>query len=442
MKKYYCPITNEQFNQLLNFGQLFLPQCLAVEHRDDFELVQSNLVDTFIRYIPFKYDEEHLILELFADLNTQERILLINIYNVERIFPISVECHKAVTFKHTKIEFSEPIFSLESLSKINDAFFQFDSKNGIECLMSIFENTIESTIEKNDEVILAALKFRKRYKINSLQSHSSIIDFTFLYAYQAYYPLTTLGYFYRTSEILTRKALISKSITYNHEILEKTEIYKLLEELRIDKPNCNLQEIITILEKDERATKFIANLSDSHVKYFIIIPMFLKIVDEFKDNNQSIEKTSLEKIIKKYSPLYTTECQQLVLWVGAYLGYGNCSDYFYLKSNLKFFKSYNPIPIIQEDKNIAQVESGIITPELENINKEINSEISQETTEEIDKLVNNTLVEVAKTEETIVSIESSKNQQIILNAPKNKDEISSDELFKKPKTKNSKIKKK
>jgi len=364
MKKYYCPITNEQFNQLINFGQIFISQSLIVDHGDDFELVQTNLVNTFVNYIQFNYDEEYLVLEVFADLKTEEKTLLINIYNVESVFPISDECYKAVTFKHTKIEFSKPILSLESILKINDAFFLSDSKNGIECLMSIFKNVFESTKPKNDEVLRAASKFRKREKLISLQSDSNIIDFVFLYVYQAYYPLTTLGYFYRTSEILTRKALIGKSISYNHEILEKTEIYKLLEEIKIDKPEFNLQEIISILERDDRATKFIGNLSDADVKYYIVIPMFLKIVDEFNDNNQNIEKTSLEKLIKHYSLLYKKECQQLVLWLGAYLGYGNCYDYFYLKSNLKFFKSYKPIAIIQEDKIITEVESKIITEEL------------------------------------------------------------------------------
>lgn len=354
MKKKYCPITNEQFNQLINFGQILIPECLAVEHSDDFELVQSNLVETFIEYIQFKYDEEYLVLEVFADFNTEEKTILLNIYNVESVFPISDECYKAVTFKHPKVEFSKPIFSVESLSKINDAFFLSDSKNGIDCLMSVFKYIFESNKTVKDEIIRAAYKFRTKNKLNSLQSESSIIDFVFLYVYQAYYPLTTLGYFYRTSEILTRKALLNKSLSYNHKILEKTEIYKLLEKLKLDKPECNLQEIIVILEKDERAKKFIDNLSDSDVKYFIVIPMFLKIIDEFNDNNQNIEKTSLENLIKHYSPLYKTECQQLVLWLGAYLGYGNCYDYFYLKSNLKFFKNYKPIATIEEDKIIIK----------------------------------------------------------------------------------------
>ena len=77
----------------------------------------------FIEYIQFKYDEEYLVLEVFADFNPEEKILLLNIYDVESIFSISDECYKAVTFKHPKIEFSKSIFSEESLSKINDAFF-------------------------------------------------------------------------------------------------------------------------------------------------------------------------------------------------------------------------------------------------------------------------------------------------------------------------------
>jgi hypothetical protein len=440
MKKYYCPITNEQFNQLINFGQILTPQCLVIEDNADFELVQSNLVEKFIDYIQFKYDEEYLVLEVFVVFNTEEKTVLLNIYNVESVYPISDECYKAVTFKHPKIEFSKPIFSVESLSKINDAFFLSDSKNGMDCLMSIFKNIFESTITKKDEIIRAASKFRKRYKLNSLQSDSGIIDFVFLYVYQAYYPLTTLGYFYRTAEILTRKALMNKSLSYNNEILEKTEIYKLLEEIKIDKPESNLQEIITILENDTRAKKFIDNLSDLDVKYFIVIPMFLKVVDEFNDNNQNIEKTSLEKLVKHYSSLYLTECQQLVLWVGAYLGYGNCYDYFYLKSNLKFFKSYKPITIVQEKNIVSEKESEIIVEELEIKPIEIISEIQPEIIEGKDTLDNDPLVEVTKVDANSVSTVLNENQQIILAALKSKGTCSLAELVKELKAKKGKSK--
>jgi hypothetical protein len=440
MKKYFCPITNEQFNQLINFGQILTPQCLVIEDNADFQLVQSNLIEKFIEFIQFKYDEEYLVLEVFADFNNEEKTLLLNIYNVESVYPISDECYKAVTFKHPKIEFSKPIFSVESLSKINDAFFLSDSKNGMDCLMSIFKNLFENTITKKDEIIRAASKFRKRYKLNSLQSNSSIIDFVFLYVYQAYYPLTTLGYFYRTAEILTRKALINKSLPYNNEILKKTEIYKLLEEIMIDKPEGNLQEIITILENDSRAKKFIDNLSDLDIKYFIVIPMFLKVVDEFNDNNQNIEKTSLEKLVKHYSSLYQTECQQLVLWVGAYLGYGNCYDYFYLKSNLKFFKSYKPITIVQEKNIVSEKESEIIVEELEIKPIEIISEIQPEIIEGKDTLDNDPLVEVTKVDANSVSTVLNENQQIILAALKSKGTCSLAELVKELKAKKGKSK--
>lgn len=363
MRKYYCPLSNEQFNQLINFGKIFVPQCLLVEHSDDSDLVQSNLVNTFIKYLQFKYDEEYLVLEVNSVFNKVENEFQIKIHEVECIYPISEECSKAITFKHSKIAFSNPIFSSDSLSKINDAFFISDSVNGAECLISIFKNIFEFGKVKNDNIIQSAFKFRKRHKLNSLKPDCSIVDFTFLYVYQSYYPLTTLGYFYRTAEILTRKALLSKNIPYNHEFLEKTDIYKLLEDIKASKPESNLQEIITFLLTDSRATKFIENLSSEDVKYFIVIPMFLKIIDEFNDHNQNLEKTSLEKLIKYYKSSYSTECQQLVVWLGAYLGYGNCYDYFYSKSNLKFFKSYKPILTIADDKNISKIKHEIINEE-------------------------------------------------------------------------------
>lgn len=379
MRKYYCPLSNEQFNQLINFGKVLIPTCLVVEHNDDSDLVQSNLVTTFIKYLQFKYDEEYLVLEVNSDFNKEEKEFQIRIHEVECIFPISEECNKAVTFKHSKIAFSNPIFSSNSLSKINDAFFISDCANGAECLISVFKNIFELGKVKNDNIIQSAFKFRKGHKLNSLNPDCSIIDFTFLYVYQSYYPLTTLGYFYRTAEILTRKALVSKNTPYSHERLEKTDIYKLLEELKASKPESGFQEIINFLLTDSRATKFIETLSSEDVKYFIVIPKFLKIIDEFNDHNQNLEKTSLEKFIKEYEASYITECQQLVVWLGAYLGYGNCYDYFYLKSNLKIFKSYKPILIIEDDKNITKVKHEIINEEsvtkVDNDNSEIVADV-------------------------------------------------------------------
>jgi hypothetical protein len=356
MRKYYCPISNEQFNQLINFGKVLIPTCLVVEHNDDSDLVQSNLVNTFINYLQFKYDEEYLVLEVNSHFK-DEKEFQIGIHQVECVFPISEECSKAVTFKHSKIAFSNPIFSSDSLQKINDAFFISDSLNGAECLISIFKNIFEHDKVKNDNLIQSAFRFRKGHKLNSLDVECSIIDFTFLYTYQAYYPLTTLGYFFRTAEILARKVLVSKNkkIAYSHEILEDTDIYKLLEELKASKPESNLQGIINFLLTDSRASKFIENLTSEEIKYFIVIPMFLKIVDEFNDHNQNLEKTSLEKLVNYYGTSYKKECQQVVVWLGAYLGYGNCYDFFYLKSNLKILKSYQPIVIIQENQNISKM---------------------------------------------------------------------------------------
>jgi hypothetical protein len=398
MKKYYCPISNEQFNQLINFGKVLITKCLVVEHNDDSDLVQANLVNTFIKYLQFKYDEEYLVLEVNSHINIDEKEFQINIHQVEGVFPISEECSKAVTFKHSKIAFSKPIFSVDSLQKINDSFFISDSLNGAECLISIFKNILELDNVEKSNLLHSALKFRKGYKLNSLNDECNIIDFTFLYAYQAYYPLTTLGYFFRTAEILTRKALVSRQKPYSHEILKTTDIYKLLIELNDSNPESNLQEIINFLLTDSRASKFIENLTSSEeIKYFIVIPMFLKIIDEFNEHNQNLEKTSLESLVNFYGTSYKKECQQLVQWVGAFLGYGNCYDYYYLKSNLIIFKNYRPIVIVQENQNLSKIK-------LENNVEEITIRAEKDTSETLaDKQNIQTLID----EETkVVNYES------------------------------------
>jgi hypothetical protein len=158
--------------------------------------------------------------------------------------------------------------------------------------------------------------------------------------------------------------------------------------------------------------------------------MFLKVVDEFNDNNQNIEKTSLEKLVKHYSSLYQTECQQLVLWVGAYLGYGNCYDYFYLKSNLKFFKSYKPITIVQEKNIVSEKEPEIIVKELEIKPTEIISEIQPEIIDGKDTVVIDPLLEDTKVEVNSVTTALNENEQIILGALKSKGPCSLTELVK------------
>jgi hypothetical protein len=177
-----------------------------------------------------------------------------------------------------------------------------------------------------------------------------------------------------------------------------------LEELKDNKPESTLQEIITFLLTDSRATKFTENLSSEDVKYFIVIPMFLKIIDEFNDHNQKLEKTSLEKLIIDYKASYSTECQQLVVWLGAYLGYGNCYDYFYSKSNLKFFKSYKPILIIEDDKNISKVKHEIINEESVTKADYDNSKIVADVLLDKATVVIEQIIETAKKEEMKVEV--------------------------------------
>jgi hypothetical protein len=343
MKKIYAPISSEQFDQLYRFGELYIPTFLVINSPVVSDELQVKLVQIFSAYLPFVYDENYLVIKCEANSNENLGFVHINIVDVEAIFPISIECANALELrKSNKIKFSTPILSSASYNEINDNFFISEAKKGIDCLTSLFKSDFENNFESpNDEIVNASLKARKNGKIDSLSPSSPLIDFVFLYVYQAYYPLTTLGYFYRTAEILTRKAVRERSLNFSSTILEKTEIYKLLEDFRSKEPNINLKNIVSTLEKESAATKFINNLSVQGQRFYIIIPMFLKLIDEFNEKGQQLESTSLRDLIKFYKPIYPSECQILIKWVGAYLGYGNCYDYYYAHSNLKFFKLDN-----------------------------------------------------------------------------------------------------
>lgn len=357
MKKYYCIITQEQLNQLLSFGEIFLPEYLAIDFTEEKENIQKNLVNSFNSFIRVKYDELVLVIECRAKLNTQNRSLKIQIADIEQIFPISDEGQRALAFKYPKINFSFPILETESLSNINDNYFVGDIKNGVTCLKSVFDDLFTENDNIDEEKITqAALKFRKGMRLSMLSDNSDIIDFTFLYVYQEHYPLNTLGYFFRTAEILIRKKTLEsgKKSENSIDLFKKSDIFKFLESLKLENKDYKVQDIDTLLNENTsiKIRNFIETLTISGVKFFIVIPIFLKIIDEFNSNNQNLEKTLLEYIRgSSYVKEYPKECQQLIIWLGAYLGYGNCYDYYYSKNNLKILKSYKP-QVLSSDEDI------------------------------------------------------------------------------------------
>lgn len=392
MKKYYCLITQEQLNQLINFGNIIIPKYLAIDFTEGIEFIQENLVNTINSFIKFKYDELVLVIETNASFDVQYQNLKIQIVDIEQIFPISDEGLRALTFKYPKINFAAPILSMESLSKVNDAYFLDDIKKGINGLKSVFSNLFQWNNSADEEQITqAALKFRKGFKLSRLPTNSNIIDFTFLYVYQEYYPLNTLGYFYRTAEILIRKTILEsgRKIEDSMEIFKKSGIFYFLEELKANNIDYKVDDIESLLYENTsiKIKNFIETLTTSGVKYYIVIPVFLKVIDEFNINNQKIEKTHFEEFINKYKSKYSSECQQLILWLGAYLGYGNCYDYLYLKSNLKVFKGHKSLSAVALP-DITLVEKIIVTSKEDTFNK------SEQNEDTFIKLLENRFAEI------------------------------------------------
>ncbi|MBD1398832.1 hypothetical protein H9Q13_16795 [Pontibacter sp. JH31] len=344
MKDIYAPFTSEQFDQVFRFGYIYIPAFLTVEATENNEELQRSLARVFTSYLPFVYDENYLIIKSNSLFKSDEKSYLIRVTDIEAVFPISEECEKAVTLKKSaKIKFSPPIFSKSTYTQINNSFFSSEAKRGTECLAAVFSSEFDrgtSYAFGLDEVLDASLKLRNNVRINTLPEGTPLVDYVFLYMYQAYYPLTTLGYFYRTAEILTRKALTDMGVSYNEALLEKTDIYQLLNETNYTRSAINLKDIVELIENDTRSVKFVNNLTKDGLRFYITIPMFLKVIDEFNERNQQLANTSMQDMIRSYKDRYPKECELLITWLGAYLGYGNCYDFCYEKSNLKFFKGY------------------------------------------------------------------------------------------------------
>lgn len=342
MRKYLAVVSSEQFDTLYRFGKLYHPIFLSTEFQDE-----KYVIEIFNSFVQFVYDENYLILEYTLPDAEEKPFHLIKVENIERIFPISNECREALILKKSsKIKFENPFFSNSAYEKINHEYFISEAKSGISILLKTFKYENESD-QFSSEIKSAILKLRKGLKIGRLDNKAAIVDFCFLYVYEAYYPLNIIGYMIRTAEIFTRYKLAEKNVQYSPDILEKREIYQMLIELNSKQTTINFDKLLVELTNDSRAANFTSNLVVDNLKYYIIIPLFLKIVDEFNENGGTLDKTNLNKIIERYHSVYTQECKMLLTWLGSYLGYGNCYDFCYNKLNLKFYTTYKSIDLVE-----------------------------------------------------------------------------------------------
>ena len=346
MKKFFAIISSEQFDILFRFGKIYHPIFLSSDGEDE-----KSLIEIFNSFIQFTYDENYLILEYNTTGDEEKTYHTIKIENIEKVFPISQECREALILKKSpQIRFENPFFSKSGYDTINKEYFISEANNGINILLKAFQFQ-NNTLLLSSEIISAVIKRRSGLKIGKLDNSATLTDFIFLYVYEAYYPLNSIGYMIRTVEILTRYKLAEKNTPYSTEILEKREIYQMLIELNSKDSNLYFDKLLEELEKDPRSQNFIKSLSFDNIKYYIVIPLFLKLIDEFNENGGHLEKTTIVKWIEKYNLNYNKECITLLVLLGAYLGYGNCYDLCYSLFNLKFFNSY-------KDKNSIENKSG------------------------------------------------------------------------------------
>ncbi len=342
MKKYLAVISSEQFDTLYRFGKLYHPIFLSTEDQDE-----KSVIEIFNSFIQFVYDENYLVLEYIVPDVEEKPFHLIKIENIERIFPISNECREALVLKKSsKIKFENPFFSNSAYEKINHEYFISEAIGGSSILLKTFKYENES-VQLSSEIKSAVLKLRKGLKIGRLDNKATIVDFCFLYVYEAYYPLNIIGYMIRTAEIFTRYKLAEKNVQYSPDILEKRDIYQMLIELNSKQTAINFDKLLDELTIDSRATNFTSNLIVDNLKYYIVILLFLKTVDEFNENGGTLDKTNLNKIIENYHSVYSEECKMLLTWLGSYLGYGNCYDFCYNKLNLKIFTTYKSIDLVE-----------------------------------------------------------------------------------------------
>lgn len=380
---YYTPISKEQFNDLYRFGVIYIPFQIMSKVNIDSNINALKVSKILESYMNFIYDENILILKvefknkyqinrkssfLTSSINNKKfnfqneniknlrnrkfnNVLLntvsnnisslieININSVLSIHPLSEEGKRGLAVNYQHINFNLPFFNETESIYIAEKFYKKNIEKGVNSISEIFnlENKNTFFIE---EIKKASFNFRKGLKIKNLSPNSSFFNYAFLYSYQTYYPSGTLGYFYKTLDILIIKNLIDSNQfdRYNDQLFEKSEIFSVLEQIKQDSPHFRLSEIINFIENSEKSKKFREALLIENCRFYIIIPVILKLIDDFNDQNQNLSMTNYKEIIHSLSDKYKKEAEIIITSIGAYFGYDNIYNIYYQTKGFSFIK--------------------------------------------------------------------------------------------------------
>jgi hypothetical protein len=336
MKKFLSAILRNQFNLFYRFGYTFIPSSCLIEFDDiASQSTKNRIIDLFLHITPFQYDEEYIIIELEGNEVVFRETSKFLVRDIVAIYPLSKQAKFSIENKiDPRIYLQPPIFE-DCLDVIQNRINNAEISNAISALWTLleFDENVDQFIQTiGFENILKGLEYRKLgTKAGKIAAGNY---WTYLIAYDRYdyFPNSNLGYFFDAGQVFA----FSKGL----DTFVGSGIHNFLQHLNEVSPNSKFEEVVKRMEAEENIKNgYLAQTSISGCKQYVIAPLFFKLKDDLR-GNEEFENTLLFKKIKELKSRWGEHLKYAVVILGAFFGFEKFYDAYYDKLNLKFFKSY------------------------------------------------------------------------------------------------------
>lgn len=408
MQEYLAILLRTEFNLIyrLGYGVLFKNQIIPFDGIVN-ESLNHKLVGCFDKLTPFEYDEEYLILHLSLPTVMEESFEVRTEY-VNSIYPLSKQAKVSIESKiDSRIRLEDPKFE-NAIELVKDRIQRKSIEMATEIVYKICAlGDVEKDLIPLDEII-KGLEKRKLGAKGGNYLTGSFWEILIGYDRYDYFPNSTLGYLYDVGNVFSYYKGKKDGVV-------GTKIFELLERLNSTDSKIKLPKIISSLEQDQLAIKFIEEnnaIGKGIVKPYLAAILFLKWKDELRNPEKTL--TTSNVFFNGKVSFYNEHPKEVTIalhLLASFFGFNRFYDEFYNAANFKFFKNYT------STTDISIIESKISTTverRIDEISESSKKEESQEATpvsnEDLPNYQSNETDEVKVIEST--NIEIAKNEKV------------------------------
>lgn len=342
MNKYLIILSREQFNNFYVNSSLYLNNKNLITFDGDFTKNDEKILDFFKYSLPFREEDDYLLLEIDKEINKKSKndTILINITDVVNIFAIS---ENAKNYLEGRLDYRIKItdyLKSDLFNKILRQYKEFDIKKTVKAFWDLlsFNNDFNNYLEKLkiqnliDAYYYRIEKAEIKSESNIERNLENLLRFLFAYVRNNRYPKTELGYFYDAGEIF--------AYFYGFKSFQKSQYYIFLETLKNNNINDLKDVLLEMRKENSQAEKFINNSKIDDINFSEIIPLFLMLKDNFIDAIES-NKIDNSKLIKNkdiYLNLYGDSFFYTVILLSAFFDFKDIYSFYYEILDIKFFK--------------------------------------------------------------------------------------------------------